>query len=123
VDGLGSDVPTVVRGANAEIVTDSNPVHKNDYLVIYLTGLGITSPAVQTGLPGPSNPLALAIVSPQVTLGDATLTLLFAGMAPGEVGVYQINVRVPASVPSGLSIPLTIAQGGMNTTIQVRVVD
>jgi uncharacterized protein (TIGR03437 family) len=65
----------------------------------------------------------LAIVSPQVTLGDATLTLLFAGMAPGEVGVYQINVKVPASVPSGLSIPLTITQGGTKTTIQVRVVD
>lgn len=123
IDGLGSDVPTVVRATNGEMVTDANPVHKNDYLVIYLTGLGTTNPAVQTGMPGPMNPLASAIVSPLVTIGDAALPLLYAGMAPDEVGVYQINVKVPASVPSGLSIPLTITQAGMETTIQVRVVD
>lgn len=123
VEGSGSDVPTIVRNTNGEIVTPSNPVHKNDVLVIYLTGLGITNPAVGTGLPGPSNPLASAILTPQVTLGGATLPLIFAGIAPGEVGVYQINTKVPSSVPSGLSIPLTINQGGAETTIQVRVVD
>ena len=123
IDGLGSSVPTVVRGSNNELVTDSNPVHKNDYLIIYLTGLGITNPAVQTGMPGPTNPLASAIVSPTVTLGGSSLQVLFAGMSPEEVGVYQINVKVPTSVPSGLSIPLKIKQGSVETTIQVRVVD
>ena len=123
IEGLDSDVPTVVRSTNGELVTPANPVHKNDYLVIYLTGLGVTNPPVGTGVPGPSNPLASAILSPQVTLGDASLPLLFAGMSPDEVGVYQINVKVPASVPSGLSIPLKIKQGSMDTTIQVRVVE
>jgi len=123
VDGLGSDVATIVRGLNSELVTPSNPVHKNDSLVIYLTGLGITSPASQDGTPGALDPLANAIVLPQVTLGGSNLALEFAGMAPGEVGVYQINVKVPSSVQSGLSIPLTISQGGVDTTIQVRVVD
>jgi uncharacterized protein (TIGR03437 family) len=92
-------------------------------LVIYLTGLGVTNPAVGDGMPGPSDPLATAIVAPQITLGSANLALLYAGMTPGEVGVYQINVKVPSSVQTGLSIPLTINQGGANTTIQVRVVD
>ena len=123
IDGLGSDVPTVLRATDGEIVTDSNPVHKNDYLVIYLTGLGITNPAVPTGLPGPSDPLASAILSPAVTLGGANLPIFYAGMSPGQVGVYQINVQVPSSIQSGLSIPLTIKQSGMDTTIQVRVVD
>ena len=123
IEGLGSDVPTIVRFTNGEIVTASNPVHKNDSLVIYLTGLGVTTPAVGDGMPGPSDPLATAIVAPQVTLGSANLALLYAGMTPGEVGVYQINVKVPSSVQTGLSIPLTINQGGANTTIQVRVVD
>jgi uncharacterized protein (TIGR03437 family) len=48
---------------------------------------------------------------------------MFAGMAPGEVGVYQINAKVPPSITAGLSVPLVISQGGVNTTIQVRVVD
>ncbi len=123
VEGVGSGVPTIIRNSNNEIVTPSNPVHKNDTLVIYLTGLGITNPAVPDGLPGPSNPLASAIVAPQVTLGGMNLPLAYAGMAPGEVGVYQINANVPSSTPSGLSIPLMIAQGAVSTTVQVRVVD
>jgi uncharacterized protein (TIGR03437 family) len=123
IDGVGSSVPTIIRNDNNEIVTASNPVHKNDVLVIYLTGLGATNPAVQTGLPGPSTPLASAILPSQVTLGGANLSLIYAGMSPGEVGVYQINAKVPASVPAGLTIPLVISQGGATTTIQVRVVD
>lgn len=123
VEGVGSDVPAIVRNTNNQIVTPSNPVHKNDVLVIYLTGLGVTNPAVQTGSPGPVDPLATAIVPPSVSLGNASMPVLFAGMAPGEVGVYQINVKAPASAPSGLSIPLTINQGGVVTTINVRVVD
>jgi uncharacterized protein (TIGR03437 family) len=123
VEGLGSEVATIVRDINGELVTPSNPVHKNDSLVIYLTGLGITNPASQDGTPGALDPLADAIVPPTVTLGGSNLALQYAGMAPGEVGVYQINVKVPSSIQSGLSIPLIISQGGMGTTIQVRVVD
>ena len=122
IEGVGS-VPAIVRNDNGEIVTASNPIHKNDVLIIYLTGLGVTNPAVGTGLPGPASPLASAIVLPEVTLGGADVGVMFAGMAPGEVGVYQINAKVPPSITAGLSVPLVISQGGVNTTIQVRVVD
>lgn len=123
IEGLGSDVPTIIRNSNGEIVTPSNPVHKNDALVIYLTGLGLTNPAVGDGSPGPFDPLASAIVPPTVTLGGSTLPLIYAGMVPGEVGVYQINVKVPAAIATGLSVPLVIGQAGMQTTISLRVVD
>jgi uncharacterized protein (TIGR03437 family) len=48
---------------------------------------------------------------------------MFAGLSPGEVGVYQINVSVPGSAPEGLNIPLTINQGGSTATVGLRVVD
>jgi len=122
IQGVGT-VPTIVRSSDGEIVTAANPVHTKDTLTVYLTGLGATNPAVPTGMPGPSNPLAVSILAPQVTLGGVNLPVQYAGMAPGEVGVYQINVTVPSSTPTGLSVPLIISQGGMNTTIQLRVVD
>jgi uncharacterized protein (TIGR03437 family) len=46
----------------------------------------------------------------------------FAGLVPGEVGVYQINAAVPSNVPTGMEIPLTVSQGGIATTLNVRVV-
>jgi len=39
------------------------------------------------------------------------------------VGVYQINVTVPNSVPSGEQIPLVISQGSISTSILLRVVN
>ena len=47
---------------------------------------------------------------------------MYAGLAPGEVGVYQLNAAVPFWISGGLQLPLTISQGGQCTTVQVRVV-
>jgi uncharacterized protein (TIGR03437 family) len=120
-----STVPTVIRNDDGLLVTPSHPIHRkdNEALVIYTTGLGLTNPAVPTGMPAPSNPLAVALTAPTVTLGGVELPLIYYGLAPGEVGVYQINVTVPRSVPAGYPVPLVITQGSFSTSIEVRVVD
>ena len=38
-----------------------------------------------------------------------TATVTYSGLAPGYVGLYQINVRVPAGIPSG---PQTLTVSG-----------
>jgi len=118
-------IPAVVRNDDGQLVTPSHPIHRkgNDALVIYTTGLGATNPAVASGAPAPSSPLAVALTAPKVTLGGVELPLLFYGLAPGEVGVYQINVSVPRNVPDGYPVPLVITQGGVSTATDVRVVD
>jgi uncharacterized protein (TIGR03437 family) len=123
--GSETNIPTVVRNDDNELVTPSHPIHRdsNTALVIYLTGLGPTSPAVATGQPAPSNPLAVSQLQPTVTLGGVDLPVLFSGLAPGLVGVDQINVSVPFSVPDGMSVPLVITQGSVSTSIPERVVD
>jgi uncharacterized protein (TIGR03437 family) len=125
VAGPQTNVPTVVRNDDGLLVTASHPIHRksNTALVIYLTGLGPTSPAVTTGTPAPFNPLAVALTKPTVTLGGFQLPLLYAGLAPGLVGVDQINVLVPFKVPTGISVPLVISQGSISSSIPVRVVD
>jgi len=123
VAGPETNLPTVIRSDNNLIVTDSNPVHRNDTLVIYLTGLGQTSPVVDDGLPAPGDPLASALTVPTVQLGGTNLPVIYAGLAPGEVGVYQINVSVPRNTPQGLNMPLTISQGGSVHTLGLRVVE
>jgi len=123
--GPEDNIPTVVRNDDNELVTPSHPIHRksNTALVIYLTGLGPTSPAVGTGQPAPFGPLAVSLTEPTVTLGGVELPVLFSGLAPGLVGVDQINVSVPFNVPDGMSIPLEITQGAVSTSIPERVVD
>jgi uncharacterized protein (TIGR03437 family) len=116
-------LPTVVRGSDNLLATASDPVHLGDTLVIYLTGMGAVTPVVANGNPGPQSPPANAINAPQVTLGGVALNIEYAGLAPGEVGVYQINATVPTSVPQGLSVPLVVSQGGISQTVNnLRVV-
>jgi uncharacterized protein (TIGR03437 family) len=123
--GPNTNIPTVVRNDDGQLVTDSHPIHRKDKtaLVIYLTGLGPTTPAVPTGMPAPLSPLATALTRPSITLGGVQLQLLYFGLAPGLVGVNQINVEVPGNVPDGLSVPLVIGQGPSSTSLSVRVVD
>jgi uncharacterized protein (TIGR03437 family) len=123
--GPDTNVPTIVRGDDGLLVTDSHPVHRNDNgdLFIYLTGLGQTSPAVADGYPAPSDPVAVPLNIPTVTLGGVKLSVSSYSLTPGQVGVYQINVNVPRNVPTGLSVPLVIAQGSSSTSLPVRVVD
>ena len=122
VAGPMTDIPTVYRHSNGQLVTGSNPIHPGDHILIFATGLGVTEPAAQAGMPAPSDPLPRVLIEPQVTLGGVPLAIAYAGLAPGQVGIYQINAQVPGGVPEGLDIPLVITQGGGSTTLEVRVV-
>jgi uncharacterized protein (TIGR03437 family) len=84
--------------------------------------MGRTSPFVDSGMAAPALPLPNTVISASVTLGGVPLNVLYAGLVPGEVGVYQVNASVPSDVPQGMEIPLMVSQAGSSTTLSVRVV-
>jgi uncharacterized protein (TIGR03437 family) len=92
--------------------------------VIFLAGMGKTTPVVDAGTAAPAEPPATTLIEPTVTLGGVPLPILYSGLVPGQVGVYQINAIVPfRGIPLGFDVPLTISQGGTSTTLPVRVVN
>lgn len=123
ISGIDTPVATIVNGRNGLLATNSNPIKRNDKIVIYLTGLGKTNPPVDAGLSSPSDPLAKPLVEPIVSIGGVEIPVTFAGLTPGEVGVYQINADILRWVPTGFNVPLKIDQGGSITTIDVRVIE
>ena len=122
-NGVETQIPTIVRARNNELVTVSNPIHREDVIIVYLTGMGNTNPAVEAGFPGGADPIATPVIAPSVRIGGVELSVEFAGLAPGQVGIYQINARVPRSVPTGFDLPFTVSQGGQATSVPVRVVE
>ncbi len=97
---------------------NSHPAKIGDVLTLYCIGLGATSPAVADGAASPSaEPLARTPV-PVVTFGGGFVgaptqgTVLFSGLTPGFVGLYQINVQIPDSTPSGSEIGLQFSLDG-----------
>ncbi len=101
----------------------SEPAAVGGYVSIYCTGLGATQPPVASGQPGPSDSPALVTFPVTVTIGGQPATLIFAGMAPGFVGVYQVNAQIPDGITRGDAVPLVLSQGGFRSnvaTIAVR---
>jgi uncharacterized protein (TIGR03437 family) len=91
-----------------------SPVKVGDTVVIYALGLGPTSPPVASGTASPTSPLAKVPGTAQVCFGVETpfspapcATPLFTGLSPGFVGLYQVDVTIPAGIPSG-SAPMTL---------------
>ncbi|MBM3727639.1 MAG: hypothetical protein FJW40_19740 [Acidobacteria bacterium] len=88
-----------------------NPVRRGQFLILYTTGLGAT--VRQGNLEVTREPV-------RVVLRGMELTPTFAGLAPGFVGLYQINVQVPANMAPGSALPLVVRQGGVASN-QVEV--
>ena len=46
----------------------------------------------------------------------------FSGLAPGAVGLYQVNVQVPVGAPAGDAVPVTLSIGGVDSnTVTIAV--
>jgi uncharacterized protein (TIGR03437 family) len=92
-----------------------------DYLTIYCTGLGAVSNRPASGGAALDNPLSVTLVTPTVTIGGVGVAPVFSGMVPSLVGLYQVNVLVPAEAPAGSAVPLVISMGGTSHTVQIAV--
>jgi uncharacterized protein (TIGR03437 family) len=90
------------------VVADStSPTMKGHFIEIYCTGLGGVSPEADVAQPAPSNPLS-SLTGISVFVGNVSAEVLWAGLAPGFHGLYQINALVPQAAPSGLAVPVKL---------------
>ncbi len=99
------------------INSPDQPASPGDVMSFFLTGAGDVSPAVPTGVPAASNPLSYVVAPVTATIGFQSADVLFAGLAPGFVGLTQANIRVPV-IPSGIQ-PVTIVVGGVPSNTPV----
>ncbi len=97
------------------LVDSRRPAGAGDILVVYANGLGPVSPSVATGAQSPSDTLARTTQTPTVMIGGVNAEVQFSGLTPVLVGLYQINVRVPAGVTPGAATPVVVQIGGQSS--------
>lgn len=84
------------------LVSPSDPARPGEFLLLYCTGLGPLRVPVRSGERAPSvPPLAETVSSATVTIGGLPAPVIYSGLAPGFVGLYQVNAQVPAGVTAG----------------------
>lgn len=109
---------------NGEVILPTSPAVPGETVVIYLAGLGRTSPDTTSGQ------LAIAAfpiyyLSQLQVLLDGTpcppASVLYAGLAPGFAGLYQINLKLPADVTANPQIQVAVGAQISPPSIQLAV--
>lgn len=93
------DAHTIIGAhANGQVVTSDSPAAPGEYIVLYATGLGPTTPQPGYGeIPAGAARLA-DMANFAILLDGAKMDprgIGYAGVAPGFGGLYQINIQVP----------------------------
>ena len=112
-----------ILDAQGRLVDSAAPAAAGEIIQVFCTGLGATNPQVASGEAAPAaEPLARVVVLVEAQVGGQPATVHFAGLAPGFVGLYQVNVEIPAEVEPGPAVPLLLLQNGVpSNTVTVAV--
>jgi uncharacterized protein (TIGR03437 family) len=107
----------------APAAASSRPAQRgSDYLVVFATGLGavVGSNGEAPPADGAGAPLGTVYqtVSPvTATLGGVNAPVVFAGLTPSLVGLYQVNVQVTPAAPAGSAVPLSLSVNSISSNI------
>jgi uncharacterized protein (TIGR03437 family) len=119
----GTGQGAIVNGATNILADSKNPVHAGDVISIYCTGLGPVSPAVAEGVVASTTVLSRTVTAVAATVGGQPAVVNFSGLAPGLIGVFQVNVLIPSGVTPGDNVPVVLTEGSQVSqavTISVR---
>lgn len=105
---------------NYRQVSAATPIKRGEALVIWATGHGELTDAIEDGQPAPGT-LYQTKTKPRVTIGGVEAEVLFSGLAPGLAGVWQLNVIVPLSAPTGTNVPLLVTQGQTSNVLPLAI--
>lgn len=132
-NGVGSNVAQVpitathpalfgaVLNSDGSVNSESNPEPVGGAVVLFGTGQGLTLPLPETGAPAPSmEPFARPELPVEVEFAGRILRPFFAGLAPGFVGLLQVNLPVPDDFGPG-NLPARVIVGGTQAPRVINV--
>ena len=115
VNGTGAG-QAAASNADGTVNSAANPISVGDYISLYATGEGQTTPQGVDGKLATS-PLPTPDLPVSVTVGGIPAIVQYKGGAPGEVaGLMQVNVQIPEGVQPGGYVPVVLTVGDTSTT-------
>jgi len=97
-----------------QVISSANRAGRGRIVQLFANGLGPVDNTPPTGEITPASPLARTLAAPEVTIGGRRAEVRFSGLTPFSVGLYQLNVVVPAELAPGL-YEVTVAIGGVTS--------
>lgn len=132
-DGQGQ---AAVLNQDGRVNNAANPAARGSVISVFGTGQGQVSPPVTDGTPAPSGSLSSTVAVPTsdgrtcltsqpsvcMAIGTTFGDIQFSGLAPGYVGLWQINVKIPVDAPTGGAVPIRVVINGTpSNTVNVAI--
>jgi uncharacterized protein (TIGR03437 family) len=93
--------PLVLNADTGVLLDVMNTAHSNSRLQILATGLGAVRPEWPAGMPGRLENPPQVVAPVQVYLDRMPLEVTRSVLAPGYIGLYLVEVQLPALVNAG----------------------
>jgi uncharacterized protein (TIGR03437 family) len=99
------------------LITPSNPAKRGSTIYLWANGLGpvTNQPVGGAAAPVSGSPLSQTTTTPTVTIGGQNATVVYAVLAPGTAGEFQVAVTVPSNATTGSAVPVSLSIGGRTT--------
>lgn len=112
---VGGKTFGAILHANFQLADTANPAKPGETVLIYCTGLGEVESSPADGAAGNGQS---TLATPIVTIGGSPAVVSFSGLAPGFVGLYQVNAEVPTAAAAGnANVSMTISGGNSNSVL------
>lgn len=111
----GTGQGAILVAGTGQIASPARPVNRTEAISIFCVGLGQASTAPPSGSAAPISGVVRSLATPAVEIGGVPGTVMFSGLAPGFVGVYQVNVQLPLNAPAGPSVPVVLKFGDVTS--------
>jgi uncharacterized protein (TIGR03437 family) len=116
---LGQD-RALVQNQDGSLNGPGHPATPGSIVAAYLTGQGPLDLPVPSGSAASSDPLIGTAARVTAMIGGQNAEVTFAGMAPGMVGVFQVNLRIPVFAPGDYRLAVGVG-GAMSNAALISV--
>jgi uncharacterized protein (TIGR03437 family) len=113
--------PMLLDAETGLMLEPRSTLHAKSRIQVLATGLGKTNPSWPTAVPAPSeNPPAVS-AEVQASLNGLPVPVTRATLAPGYVGLYVVEIELPAVLDAGAAELLLIADGQESNKVRIFV--
>ncbi len=114
------EASAIACNENGSLNYAANTARPGDVVTVQMTGLGAVEPTIGSGERGPAGAPPEALVLPTVSVlgeGGESLTaeVLSAHLTPGEVGIYNVQIRLPAASRTANRVQIQAQAGGISS--------
>ncbi|MDQ6676772.1 MAG: hypothetical protein M3Z09_05700 [Acidobacteriota bacterium] len=113
--------PMLLDGSTGMMLDPNSPAPARSLIQVLATGLGQVKPEWPSGTPAPLENPPVVAADVHAFLNDAPVEVTRATLAPGYIGLYLVELRIPALLDAGTADLYLLAGGEASNHVRIQL--